>query len=198
MAHIYVAVAQGGVLVGDFARVTDIELAGNVEALKERIKVVRSADLAGVQPWHMTVFGPFGAKPLLTEVASLVKGEPRDPAATLSTLVDGKERVYFIVRITAPIPASAAAGASAIASVGLPHGPCSAARLNTVTSPLALPLRFFSQVFPAASHQRRSLRLTWQRWRGRWRGGWRGRWQRWKRVSWRPCGQAHLLPAPNR
>ena len=58
-----------------------------------------------------------------------------DPAATLSTLVAGKERAYFIVRTTAPLHA-AASGASGIAIVAyfsdpawralwIPRGRCS-------------------------------------------------------------------------
>ena len=107
---------------GTFATIPGdkVNLAGDIEELCSALKEHWSADVAGVELWHMTVFGPFWAKPLLTEVASLVKEEPCDPAATLSTLVDGKERAYFIVRITAPLPATAA-GASAIAIVGLPQ-----------------------------------------------------------------------------
>ena len=114
MTLIYVVLERGGALVGDFDLVEGVDLIADVRALKARIKVVRGADLAGIPPWHLTVFGPFGAKPGRTEVARLMeKEEPCDPAATLSTLVNGMERAYFIVRITAPPPA-AAAGASVL------------------------------------------------------------------------------------
>ena len=50
MARIYFAVVQDGVLVGDFARVAEFDLACDVDALKQRIKVMRGAELAGVEP----------------------------------------------------------------------------------------------------------------------------------------------------
>ena len=39
MKPIYSAVHQGGVLVGGFARVTGIDLADGVDALKQRLKI---------------------------------------------------------------------------------------------------------------------------------------------------------------
>ena len=119
MPIIYVGVVREGELVGDFAPV-DFDIVGNVDALKEHLKASRSR-LRGVELGDMTVFGPWWAfDDIPADVKDATKGRGRDPAATLSTLVDGKERAYFIVRITAPLPATAA-GASAIAIVGLPQ-----------------------------------------------------------------------------
>ena len=122
MAHIYVAVAQGGVLVGDFARVTDFESAGNVEALKERIKASRSR-LRGVELGDMTVFGPWVAVPPKLAIWTAKLAEVDAALAVnvmLPTLIGVTGDYFLIVRITAPFPA-AAAGASTIVIVSLPQ-----------------------------------------------------------------------------
>ena len=59
MARIYVAFYHGGELVGDFARVADFDLAGDVDALKEHLKKIWSTDLAGVELRHLIVYGPW-------------------------------------------------------------------------------------------------------------------------------------------
>ena len=112
MPHIYCAVYQGGALVGDFDLVEGVDFAGNMRALKQRIKSSRSR-LRDVEFGDMTVFGPWAAKPKVAVwTAALADGdEARDPAATLGDLIGDKQCAYFIVRITAPPPA-AAAGAS--------------------------------------------------------------------------------------
>ena len=101
--------------MGDFARV-DIDLAGDVDALKQRTKASRSC-LHDVDLGDMTAFGPWAAKPRRTEVAPLVDAdkEPCDPSAILGTLiVGGTEHAFFIVRIAAPPPAAATAGRAAL------------------------------------------------------------------------------------
>ena len=115
MARIYFAVVQGGVLVGDFARVADVDLAGDVDALKQRVKVMRGAELAGIEPWHMTVIGPWEAKPHVADVARFVGEEPCDPTAILRDLIGDKKCVFFIVRIPTP-PSVTAAGAGSNAA----------------------------------------------------------------------------------
>ena len=116
MARIYSAVVQGGVLVGGFDIVNDVDLAADVLALKKHLKI-RSEGLAGVELRHMTVFGPWAFNDIPV-VKDATEGWGCDPGATLSTLVDGMERAFFIVHITAP-PPSAAAGASGNAIAGL-------------------------------------------------------------------------------
>ena len=64
MTHIYFAVEQDGVLVGDFARVTTFDLAGDVDALKQRLKASRSR-LRDIEHGDMTIFGVWGAKPTI-------------------------------------------------------------------------------------------------------------------------------------
>ena len=107
MTRIYFAVEQDGRLVGDFARVADFDLAGDVDDLKQRLKAW-SADLAGIEPRHMTVFGPRAEKPRITDVARLMGEEPCDPTIVLGDLIGDKECTFFIVRVTAPPPAAAA------------------------------------------------------------------------------------------
>ena len=65
--RIYIADYQGGALEGDFARV-DIDLAGDVDALKQRTKASRSRLLHDVDLGDMTVFGPWAVKPRRIEV----------------------------------------------------------------------------------------------------------------------------------
>ena len=113
MTRIYFAVEHGGVLVGDFDFVEGVDIALDVRALKQRIKVVRSAELAGVEPWHMTVFGMWAEQQRVADVARLLGEEPCHSAAILNDLIGGMESAYFIVRITTPSFA-AAAGASAL------------------------------------------------------------------------------------
>ena len=122
MARILVAVLIGVEMDGTFATIPDdkVNFAGDIEELCSALKASRSR-LRGVELGDMTVFGPWWAfDDIPADVKEATKGRGRDPAATLSTLVDGKERAYFIVRITAPLAATAA-GASVIAIVGLPQ-----------------------------------------------------------------------------
>ena len=112
MARIYFAVVRDGVLVGDFDVVDGVDLAADVRALKQRIKVVRGAELAGVEPWHMTVWGPWvSADAVPDDVSDATKGRGLAPNLALSSLVGATGDYFFIVRITAP-PSAAAAGAS--------------------------------------------------------------------------------------
>jgi len=115
MPHIYCAVYQGGEVVGDFARVADVDLSGDVDALKERVKASRSR-LHDVDLCDMTFFGPWEAKPseALMRAALASVDASCDPAANLGALIGDKERAYFIVRVTKPPPASAAAGRAAM------------------------------------------------------------------------------------
>ena len=117
MTRIYFVVEHDGRLVGDFDIVESVDLAADVRALKQRLKAW-SAELAGVEPRHMTVFGVWAEQPRVADVARLVSEEPCRAADTLGVLIGGMERAYFIVRITAPPPA-AAAGASVL--VGTAH-----------------------------------------------------------------------------
>ena len=116
--HLYVAIYQGGALVGDFARV-EINLANDVDALKHRIKASWTR-LHAVDIVDMTVFGPWAVKPRRIEVAPLVDEdkEPCDPTAILGAVIGDKECAFFIVRVTAPFPA-VASGALGIAIMGL-------------------------------------------------------------------------------
>ena len=135
MPPVYCAVYQGGALVGDFDLVEGVDCAGSVRALKERFKVVRGAELAGVEPWHMTIFGPWAAKPLVAMWTAALADEDasRDPAATLGALVGDKQCAYFLVRITAPPPA-AAAGASVLGWKG--YHRCRSQAIILVLSPV--------------------------------------------------------------
>ena len=114
MPPVYCAVYQGGALVGDFDLVEGVDFAGSVRALKERIRASRLR-LRDVELGDMTVFGPWAAKPLVAMWTAALADEDasRDPAATLGALVGDKQCAYFLVRITAPPPASAA-GASVL------------------------------------------------------------------------------------
>ena len=77
MAHIYIALEQGGALMRDF----DVHFTADVHAFKERIKESRSdsrSRLRGVEPWHMTVFGPRAH--VLHSCSQLAAGGPERPA----------------------------------------------------------------------------------------------------------------------
>jgi len=113
MPHIYCAVYQGGEVVGDFARVADVDLSGDVDALKERVKASRSR-LHDVDLCDMTFFGPWEFDEIPVDLNDALKRRGCDPAANLGALIGDKERAYFIVRVTKPPPASAAAGRAAM------------------------------------------------------------------------------------
>ena len=113
MARIYFAVVQDDVLVGDFDAVDGIDLAGDVRVLKQRLKASRSR-LRDVELGDMTVWGPWAEQP--PKAADWKKKLTEDDAAlapnvALSSLIGATGDYFFIVRITAPPPATAA-GAS--------------------------------------------------------------------------------------
>jgi hypothetical protein len=93
---------------------------GDVEAFVDRVKESRSR-LRDIDLGDMTVFGPWTkADEVPMDVREATSGRGRDPGDKLGDLVDGTgkkvadmERAYFLVRITAASPATAAAaGAS--------------------------------------------------------------------------------------
>ena len=118
MTRIFCAVEQDRALVGDFALVADVDLLGDVDALKQRLKAW-SADLAGIELRHMTVFGVWAAKPKVAAwTATLANGDAAlAPNVNLSSLINATGDYFVIVRITDAItapPPTAAAGASVL------------------------------------------------------------------------------------
>jgi len=105
MARIVVAVVRGGELDGSFATLTGVvDLAWDVETFAARVKESRGAYLAGIEPWQMTVFGPWTRRPRSAEwTARLADVDGAlDPADVLEPLLVGMERAFFLVRITTP------------------------------------------------------------------------------------------------
>jgi hypothetical protein len=103
MARIVVAVVRGGELDGSFATLTGVvDLAWDVETFAARVKESRGAYLAGIEPWQMTVFGPWADQPRVAEVPLRMREEPCRAADLLGTLVGGMESAFFLVRITTP------------------------------------------------------------------------------------------------
>jgi hypothetical protein len=78
--RILVAVVRNGAIEGDFADVTDVNLAGDVEEFVERVRGW-SISLAGIELRHMTVFRPWGSAPKKAEWnARLAEDDrPRQP-----------------------------------------------------------------------------------------------------------------------
>ena len=107
MARLYFAIEQGGALVEDFSVLECASLAGDVDVLKQHLKASCS-QLDDVELSNMTVYGPWADR--MADTARLVGEEPCSSAATIGDLVGDKERAYFIVRVTGPPPAPAAAG----------------------------------------------------------------------------------------
>ena len=99
---ILVAVVRNGAMEGTFASITEAQPAWDVETFMTRVKEVRKVDLAGVEPWHMTVFGPWADQPRVAEVPLRMREEPCRAADLLGTLVGGMESAFFLVRITTP------------------------------------------------------------------------------------------------
>ena len=65
---IFVDVVRGVELEGDFDDVVVFDVHNYVGAFKAQLKEVRKADLLGIEPWHMTVFGPWADQPRVAEV----------------------------------------------------------------------------------------------------------------------------------
>ena len=101
---IFVAVVRGGELEGDFADVVGFDVHKDVGAFKAHFKESRGAYLLGVEPWLMTVYGPWdSAPPYSTWTARLAEFDGAlDPADVLEPLLVGMERAFFLVRITTP------------------------------------------------------------------------------------------------
>ena len=99
---IFVAVVRGGELEGDFADVVGFDVHKDVGAFKAHFKESRGAYLAGIEPWQMTVFGPWADQPRVAEVPLRMREEPCRAADLLGTLVGGMESAFFLVRITTP------------------------------------------------------------------------------------------------
>ena len=113
MARIYFAVVQDGVLVGDFDAVDGVDLAGDVRTLKQRFQASRSR-LRDVELGDMTVFGPWAtADEVPEDMKEATKGRGLAPNLALSSLFSATGDYFFIVHITAPLPAVTAAGAGA-------------------------------------------------------------------------------------
>ena len=101
--RIFVAVVRDGAMEGGFARIRgDVDLGGDVEALVARIKEEWSADLLDIAPRLITVYGPWDSAAEVPAVGDATSGCGLDIADPLRPLVVGKERAYFLVRITTP------------------------------------------------------------------------------------------------
>jgi hypothetical protein len=108
--RILVAIVRGGELEGSFASVTDVDLAGDVEAFVARIKGW-SISLADIESRHMTVFGPWAsASAVPVDMGDATSGRGLDPADIIEPLVVGMARAYFLVRITTPPVAAGESG----------------------------------------------------------------------------------------
>jgi hypothetical protein len=101
--RVLVAVVRGGELEGDFADLGGVDLHKDVGAFKAHFKESRGAYLLGIEPWLMTVFGPWdSAEEVPDDMAVATHGRGRSPLTTLGTLVVGKPLAFFLVRITTP------------------------------------------------------------------------------------------------
>jgi hypothetical protein len=101
--RILVAVVRNGAMEGTFASIKDVDLAGDIETFVVHIKNEWSADLLGIPPRLMTVFGPWdSAEEVPDDMAVATQGRGRSPLTTLGTLVVGKPLAFFLVRITTP------------------------------------------------------------------------------------------------
>ena len=100
---ILVAVVRNGAIEGDFDEI-DIGDAADVRAFKAQLKEVRKADLLGIEPWHMTVFGPWASPPKKAVWTAVLADDDAaiNPTTTLQGLVGGMESAFFLVRITTP------------------------------------------------------------------------------------------------
>jgi hypothetical protein len=106
--RIYVAVRRNGAMDGNFYYLEGVELHKDVGAFKTRI-MAWSVSLADVEPRLMTVFGPWGSASAVPEdMGDATSG--LDPADILAPLVVGKQRAYFLVRITTPPVAAGVSG----------------------------------------------------------------------------------------
>ena len=110
---ILVAVVRNGAMEGTFASITEAQPAWDVETFMTRVKEVRKADLAGIEPWHMTVFGPWASPPKKAVWTAVLADDDAaiNPTTTLRRLVGGMESAFFLVRITTP---PVAAGVSCV------------------------------------------------------------------------------------
>ena len=114
MAPIYVAIVDNlGNPVCDYDVVAGVDPTHSVRALKETVKAW-AAELARIEPRQMTVYGPWATQPRVTDVTELLKAEPLPVTALLSTLGDASGDRFFLVRITVPIVAPAAAGGAGV------------------------------------------------------------------------------------
>jgi hypothetical protein len=103
-------VVRNGAIEGSSACLTGADLAGDVETFLACLKEARKADLLGIEPWHMTVFGPWADQPRVVDVPQLAREEPCHLADLLGALVGGMARAYFLVRITTPPVAAGVSG----------------------------------------------------------------------------------------
>jgi hypothetical protein len=109
--RVLVAVVRGGELEGDFADLGGVDLHKDVGAFKAHFKESRGAYLLGIEPWLMTVFGPWdSAEEVPDDMAVATHGRGRSPLTTLGTLVVGKPLAFFLVRITTPPVATGESG----------------------------------------------------------------------------------------
>jgi hypothetical protein len=108
---ILVAVVRNGAMAEDFDYIDGVDIAASVRAFKAHLKEVRKADLLGIEPWHMTVFGPWAsASAVPDDTAVATHGRGLDPAEIFEPLIVGKQRAYFLVRITTPPVAAGESG----------------------------------------------------------------------------------------
>jgi hypothetical protein len=100
---IYVRVMRDGILDEDFTNVSNVSFSGNVDALKVSIRTARGTSLAGVEPWQMAVFGPWGpTSEGVPDVSEAMSGKGRSPNTALSSLVRVTGDLFFLVRVTTP------------------------------------------------------------------------------------------------
>ena len=101
---ILVAVVRNGAMEGTFASITEAQPAWDVETFMTRVKEVRKTDLLGIEPWHMTVFGPWASPPKKAVWTAVLADDDAaiNPTTTLQGLVGGMESAFFLVRITTP------------------------------------------------------------------------------------------------
>lgn len=95
---------------GGFATLKDADLAWDIETFAECVVEVRRADLSGVKPWHVTVYGPWdSAGEATADVGEATRGPGHDPTVLLGEFVGSKQRAFFLMRVATPRAAAAPA-----------------------------------------------------------------------------------------
>jgi hypothetical protein len=101
--RILVAVVRNGAIEGGFDSVECPTMPVTVRAFKLHLLNTWDVDLLGVMPRLMTVHGPWASAAAVPEdVGAATSGVGHDAIDPFEPLVVGKERAYFLVRITTP------------------------------------------------------------------------------------------------